>query len=276
MPSPPWWSVSRQTVKGKVTPPSFKLLCQVPGQNNKKSNQYTSLDTCRKKCGAEIWLRGDLECPHPGWSHCLISAPDFITVCPLLSMKIYVCMHSHPLVSALYILMVTFIFKHCIISKGLCTHTQTVCPCADAHICTRSSTFTYIIYAHVLVTSQTSSQGHMAWTYTQMHTCSCVLRHTHTLACPMYSHTCLAANSPPPTFVHPHSPAYTHIIQTSVCTQLLNQNPGLLMRLLSGTLEATLTLSYPTKSEWTVTVMGPREQRDHSGDRWGYLTYPVR
>lgn len=57
---PPWWSVLQLMVKRKVSPPSFKSLCQVPGQGNKKRSQCTSQGTFRKESGAQTWLRGDL------------------------------------------------------------------------------------------------------------------------------------------------------------------------------------------------------------------------
>lgn len=127
----------------------------------------------------------------------------------------------------------------------------------------------------MLVTSQTSSRGHISWTYTQLHTCFCVLSHTRMRAYPMYSQTCLVANSlPSPHLCTPLPGLHTH--RPCLCVQLLKQNQGLLMRLLSGTLEATLTLPYPINAEWTVSINWPQGTRGSQRRQMGPLSLPSK
>lgn len=153
--------MSWQTAQRKVSSPSFKLLCQVPGRSKKKGNQYTLQGTCRQESGAEnnpVRLRGDrvardceLHCPHPGWSHCPISAPDFIAVYPAFLVQTDICvLHSYPWASTLHVLNITLIL-HNFQKALLYVHSgyMFICYCIFlAHV---------VQQAHISVAFQTSS-----------------------------------------------------------------------------------------------------------------------
>lgn len=108
--------------------------------------------------------------------------------------------------------------------------------------------------------------------YSAAHMFLCTQPHSHASISHVLSDMFSCKFTPIPSFVHP-TPWLAHTSSMPLCAQLLKQNQGLLMRLLSGTLEATLTLPYPINAEWTVSINRPqgtrRSQRRH-------LAFPVR
>lgn len=81
--------------------------------------------------------------------------------------------------------------------------------------------------AYMFLCSQPHSHTNISRVLSDMFSCKCALpQHLGTL-----------------------TPWLAHTSSIPLCAQLLNQNQGLLMKLPSGTLEAALTLPYPTKAE---------------------------
>lgn len=111
--------------------------------------------------------------------------------------------------------------------------------------------------------------------YSAAHMFLCTQPHSHASISHVLSDMLSCKFTPIPSFVHP-TPWLAHTSSMPLCAQLLKQNQGLLMRLLSGTLEAILTLPYPINAEWTVSINWLQGTRGSQRRQMGPLSLPSK